>query len=188
MICRRSGFSTFASALLLLLSVPQISGASHFVYAKKGYSLDYPDGWNVDRKLLDVDGPLELTSFPAGGYIHSGFLPPGGIDINVQVLPATTDEELVLMRGAASVTNLTRSVHDIHGRRVLRADYDHDMSGGASDRATIYRTTSTCVRVEDKLFTILIQYAHTPPDPAETARAEAALAQIVSSLSTATTK
>jgi hypothetical protein len=178
---RKSGFRVFASVVLLLLSVPQVTSAAHFVHPKAGYSLDYPDGWNVNRQMIDYDGPLVLTTFPAGGYIHSGFLPPGGIDINVQVFPSTTDQDLVLMRGSgATATNVTRSVQDINHRRVLRADYDSHSMPPAT-----YRTTSACVRVKDKLFTILIQYEHTPPGSRDTARGEAALAQIVSSLSTA---
>jgi hypothetical protein len=180
---RKSRFPVLASLAVSVCCLPQLAAAAHFVHPKAGYSLDYPEGWNVDWQLIGVDGPLELTTFSAGGYIHSGFLPPGGVDINVATFPSTTPEDVLLLRGSTSATDLTRSVQEIGHRRVLRADYDdHSMSPAG------YRITSTCVRIDDKLFTILIRYEHTPPDPRETAHGEAALAQIISSLSTETTK
>ncbi|MFI5398394.1 MAG: hypothetical protein ACHQ9S_22910 [Candidatus Binatia bacterium] len=149
------------------------------MHPKLGYSLDYPDSWNVDWTLIGYDGPLEITNFPAGGYLHGGLLPPGGIDINVQLFPGTMDENDLLVRGAAAAGNVTRSVQAINHRGVLRADYDFHFTDSVT-----YRGTSFVVHVGDKLFTILVSYEHTPPSEQDKATGEAALSQIVTSLAT----
>ena len=170
------------ACVLLALSGGSVL-AAHVTVPKAGFSLDYPDPWQVNTHILALDGPLFLTNFPPGEYRHGGHLPPGGIEINVLALPATEDEDRILVPGVpASSSKVTKSTQTIATRPVRRADFDFHF-----DDRTTYPATSLVVRMPAKVFRILVTYEHVP-SAQDKAGVEAALSQIVSSLSTSGTR
>jgi len=180
-----SVFLVVGLSILGFVSLPSSTLAEHFVHPTKGYTLDYPDKWNVDWKLIGFNGPLVLTTFPAGGYHHSGLLPAGGIEINIQVfrVSAVDENKLLLVGGPETATNVTRSVQVINHRDVSRADYDLHFTDSVT-----YPATELVVHVNEKVFKILIMYERSPLDPKDRAIGEAALVEIVASVSTGTAK
>jgi hypothetical protein len=176
----RRTFRSVPRALVFLVLLSRFAFAAHFVDPKKHWSLNYPDSWHIQQALLDAGGPLVLTTFPSGKYLHGGLLPPGAMEVNIRDFPASTDENAIIISSPPDgVSNVRRSVEVIGGRGVLRADYDW-----TDDQVAKWHVTSVAVRVGGRLFLILLTYERRQPSPKETAIGEQALSQIVSSLST----
>lgn len=151
----------------------------HFEHQKAGYALDYPDSWTIDKGMLAVDGPLFLYSFSLNDRKRGGVLPPGGMEIEVIVLPLGTDESQALVPNPTVARALTRSVRVMGGVGVLRADYDFEYSEGVT-----YHMSAVAAKKNDRLFIIQLTYDHPQPNSTERDRGEAALTRIISGLST----
>jgi hypothetical protein len=168
-----------APALLISLYNSRPAVAMHFEHPKLRYALDYPDSWTVDEDMLAVDGPLFLMSFSQSARQTGGLLPSGGMEIEVTVFPAGTDETLLLVPNQRAAKSAVKSVQTIGHRGVLRADYDLPFT----DRNT-YRATSMALRLDNKLFMILLMYEKDPPNADQQSLGEAALERVVSTLAT----
>lgn len=173
----RQVFLAACCVFVTFVSRPDGASAAHVTYEAKGYSFDYPDAWHLDEQDMVLGGPVTLMSYPKRERRHGGFLPPGGMEINVQVFSRETDENDILV--LAGDTHVHRSVQAIAHCGVLRSDFDYAFTDSVT-----YHGTVMLVHVSAKLFRIMLVYEHISPDAAETAMGEAALVQIISTLST----
>ncbi|MEO8603077.1 MAG: hypothetical protein ABI629_10925 [bacterium] len=111
-----------------------------------------------------------------GSYLHSGPLRPHAIVVEVQAFPATTDDDQALALPNES-TNISWSVAGQGPRSGRRVDDEFPF------QKFTYRGTSIACRTGDMLFAVKMSFEQRTPTTEERARGEAALLQIVSSLS-----
>jgi hypothetical protein len=129
-----------------------------FTHPAEGYTVAVPDGWHVDEKLLELDGPLILSNVAPEEYLHGGLLPPGGADITIRVV-ADTDETKALgsLRKDQKVDS---SDIDVGGRKVPEITYGFDVGKP-------YTKVATAFKIEGRVFLFQLVYADEGANPKE---------------------
>ncbi len=103
-------------------------------------SVTTPTGFTVDAGTLKLGGPLDFTNFN-GQYLHGGFAPPGGAEIDIahELLPPPPLDNLIdieIAREGAAITS--RSPLTVPGISCTQVSYTSNNEGTLIKNETIY--------------------------------------------------
>jgi hypothetical protein len=85
------------SVMLGMVALPDLARAAQFTNPAGGYTLSYPDGWNVTR-IERYERAVEITN-PTYRSVQGEVVPPGGAEIIVSVFPPYTQYSSLFHRG-----------------------------------------------------------------------------------------
>jgi hypothetical protein len=155
---RTSRIITFVAALLGWLGWHGQAFAESFTHPEEGYTVEVPEGWHIDRQVLELGGPLMVSNVPPESYLHGGLLPPGGADITVRVLSDTDEAKaLASLRRDQKVDS---SDIDLEGRKIPEIAYGFDVG-----RA--YTKVASAVKTSDRVLLFQLVYADEGATPGQ---------------------
>ena len=103
-------------------------------------SVTTPTGFTIDAGTLKLGGPLDFTNFN-GQYLHGGFAPPGGAEIDIahEPLPPPPLDNLIdieIAREGAAITS--RSPLTVSGISCTQVFYTNNNEGTSIKNQTVY--------------------------------------------------
>ena len=103
-------------------------------------SVTTPTGFTINAGTLKLGGPLDFTYFN-GQYLHGGFAPPGGAEIDIahEALPAPPLDNLIdieIAREGAAITS--RSPLTVSGISCTQVFYTNNNEGTSIKNQTVY--------------------------------------------------
>jgi hypothetical protein len=103
-------------------------------------SVTTPTGFTIDAGTLKLGGPLDFTNFN-GQYLHGGFAPPGGAEIDIahEPLPPPPLDNLIdieIAREGAAISS--RSPLTVSGISCTQVCYTNNNEGTSIKHQTIY--------------------------------------------------
>jgi hypothetical protein len=108
---------------------PQVQG--------RGIEVSVPTGWEYDRAVLQLGGPIALTNF-GGRRLHGGLLPPGGAEIEITSVPRPIELSGYARSELRGVRDLKLQEGASNGRLALRANYVDEVADGVSTSNVVY--------------------------------------------------
>lgn len=121
----------------------------------RGLRLQYPQGWNFHREILNLGGPLNIRNFDQ--YLGGGVLPVGGAEIDITTVSSNGQTDLNSLAqeelGAASAQG-----YRVDDRPALLVSYTDNFAPGLN-----YDNRAAYVAVGDAIYKFFLSYRNGDP-------------------------